>query len=62
MPPPPRPPARPERPAATGEPRRADRPRRFRITQQDDEAQFERTMRQFLTSPDEAPEVADPPA
>ena len=37
-------------------------PRRFRITQQDDEAQFERTMRQFLTSPDDAPEATEPPA
>ena len=58
----PRPAARPERPAAAGEPRRADRPRRFRITQQDDEAQFERTMRQFLTEPGRAAEATDPPA
>jgi diguanylate cyclase (GGDEF)-like protein len=58
----PRPAARAERPAGTGEPRRADRARRFRITQQDDEAQFERTMRQFLTGPDEAAEATEPPA
>jgi len=53
---------RPEGPAAPAEARRSDRPRRFRVTQHDDEAQFERTMRQFLTGPDDAREVVDPPA
>ncbi len=51
-----------EHAAAPRSPARPERPRRFRITQQDDEAQFERTMRQFLTSPDDAPEAADRPA
>jgi hypothetical protein len=57
------------RPAARTEPAvsgrdagRPDRPRRFRVTQHDDEAQFERTMRQFLSGPDEPAGGFDPPA
>ncbi|MFI5262669.1 MAG: GGDEF domain-containing protein [Candidatus Limnocylindrales bacterium] len=57
---------------AAAQPLRADersatplpRPRRFRVTQQDDEAQFRRTMRQFLSGPDEPRgprEASDPP-
>ena len=56
-----RPPVRAERPGPAGDARRGDRPRRFRITPQGDEAQFERTMRQFLTGPDDASEAVDPP-
>ncbi|HTS14845.1 MAG TPA: hypothetical protein VMH24_04200, partial [Candidatus Sulfotelmatobacter sp.] len=41
---------------------RPGRPRRFRVTPQNDEAQFERTMRQFLSGPDASDEGVDPPA